>query len=76
MDQIQFGGLPVISVMQGAVIAAGAGNPPMSGLPQATVQFQLPEGWRGIFVGGGATVRWQNYRPGQNDRNDVNRAHI
>lgn len=59
MDQIQFGGLPVISVMQGAVIGGGLELATSTHVRIAAgeVQFQLPEGRRGIFVGGGATVR-------------------
>ncbi len=59
MDSIQFGGLPVISVMNGAVIGGGLELATATHVRIAAgpVQFQLPEGRRGIFVGGGATVR-------------------
>ncbi len=59
MDAIQLGGLPVISVMQGAVIGGGLELATSTHVRIASgeVQFQLPEGRRGIFVGGGATVR-------------------
>jgi len=59
MDSIQLGGLPVISVMQGAVIGGGLELATSTHVRIAAgeVQFQLPEGRRGIFVGGGATVR-------------------
>lgn len=59
MDNIQFGGLPVISLMQGAVIGGGLELATATHVRIAAgpVQFQLPEGRRGIFVGGGATVR-------------------
>lgn len=59
MDSIQFGGLPVISVMSGAVIGGGLELATATHVRIAAgdVQFQLPEGRRGIFVGGGATVR-------------------
>ncbi len=59
MDNIQFGGRPVISVMQGAVIGGGLELATSTHVRIAAgeVQFQLPEGRRGIFVGGGATVR-------------------
>ncbi|MCG6901170.1 MAG: crotonase/enoyl-CoA hydratase family protein [Rhodobacter sp.] len=59
MDQIQFGGLPVISAMFGAVIGGGleiAASTHVR-IAEPSVIFQLPEGRRGIFVGGGATVR-------------------
>ena len=59
MDDIQLGGLPVISVMSGAVIGGGLELACATHVRIAAgeVQFQLPEGRRGIFVGGGATVR-------------------
>lgn len=59
LDQIQFGGLPVISAMSGAVIGGGLEIAAATHVRIAdpSVVFQLPEGRRGIFVGGGATVR-------------------
>lgn len=59
MDQIQFGGLITVSAMYGAVIGGGlelAGATHVRIAESSTV-FQLPEGRRGIFVGGGATAR-------------------
>jgi enoyl-CoA hydratase/carnithine racemase len=59
MDRIQFSGVPVVSVLQGAVMGGGleiaASTHVRVAEPSAT--FRLPEGKRGIFVGGGATVR-------------------
>lgn len=58
-ELIEFGGLPVISVLTGAVIGGGleiAASTHVR-IAEAGVRFQLPEGQRGIFVGGGATVR-------------------
>ena len=59
MDDIQLGGLPVVSVMSGAVIGGGLELACATHVRIAAgeVEFQLPEGRRGIFVGGGATVR-------------------
>lgn len=59
MDQIQFGGLPVVSCLTGAVIGGGLELAAASHVRVAepSVRFQLPEGRRGIFVGGGASVR-------------------
>lgn len=59
MDLIEFGGLPVISAMEGAVIGGGLeiATATHVRIAEPSVQFQLPEGRRGIFVGGGATVR-------------------
>jgi enoyl-CoA hydratase/carnithine racemase len=59
MDRIQFGGLPVVSAMYGAVIGGGlelAASTHVRIAESSTI-FQLPEGRRGIFVGGGASVR-------------------
>lgn len=58
-EMIEFGGLPVISVLTGAVIGGGleiAASTHVR-IAEPNVRFQLPEGRRGIFVGGGATVR-------------------
>lgn len=59
LDRVQFGGLPVVAALQGAVIGGGlevasAAHVRVAG-PDTV--FQLPEGRRGFFVGGGATVR-------------------
>lgn len=58
-ELIEFGGLPVVSVLTGAVIGGGleiAASTHVR-IAEPSVRFQLPEGRRGIFVGGGATVR-------------------
>lgn len=59
MDQIQFGGLPVVSAMRGAVIGGGLelASATHVRIAEPSTIFQLPEGKRGIFVGGGASVR-------------------
>lgn len=59
LDRIQFGGLPVVSAMYGAVIGGGLEIACATHVRVAETSaiFQLPEGRRGIFVGGGATVR-------------------
>ena len=59
MDQIEFGGLPVVSALKGAVIGGGLEIATSSHVrvSEPSAIFQLPEGMRGIFVGGGATVR-------------------
>ncbi|MBF9035715.1 crotonase/enoyl-CoA hydratase family protein [Rhodobacterales bacterium HKCCE2091] len=59
LDRIQYGGLPVVSAMQGAVIGGGLEIAAATHvrIAEPSVMFQLPEGRRGIFVGGGATVR-------------------
>jgi len=58
-DRMQFGGLPIVSALEGAVIGGGLELAVATHVRVAddTARFQLPEGRRGIFVGGGATVR-------------------
>lgn len=59
MDQIEMGGLPVVSAMTGAVIGGGLeiATATHVRIAEPSCIFQLPEGRRGIFVGGGATAR-------------------
>ena len=59
MDRIQFSGLPVISAMTGAVIGGGLelATSTHVRIAEPSTIFQLPEGRRGIYVGGGASVR-------------------
>jgi enoyl-CoA hydratase/carnithine racemase len=58
-DQIEFGGLPVLAALTGSVIGGGMEIAACAHVRVAepSVRFQLPEGRRGIFVGGGASVR-------------------
>ncbi|MDW4500051.1 crotonase/enoyl-CoA hydratase family protein [Sulfitobacter sp. D35] len=59
MDAIQFSGLPVVSAMFGAVIGGGLELAAATHvrIAEPSTVFQLPEGRRGIYVGGGASVR-------------------
>ncbi|MBB97733.1 MAG: enoyl-CoA hydratase [Rhodobacteraceae bacterium] len=59
MQKIQFGGLITISVMNGAVIGGGLelASATHVRIAEPSTIFQLPEGRRGIFVGGGASVQ-------------------
>ncbi len=59
MDLVQYGGLPVVSAMQGAVMGGGLELAAATHvrIAEPSVKFQLPEGKRGIYVGGGATAR-------------------
>ncbi len=59
MDRIQYGRIPVISAMFGAVIGGGLELAAATHvrIAEPSTLFQLPEGRRGIFVGGGASVR-------------------
>lgn len=58
-ESIEHGGLPVLSALTGAVIGGGLEIACSTHvrIAEPSVRFQLPEGRRGIFVGGGATVR-------------------
>jgi enoyl-CoA hydratase/carnithine racemase len=59
MDLIQFCGVPVIAAMNGAVMGGGLELAAACHVrvAEVTARFQLPEGVRGIFVGGGGSVR-------------------
>lgn len=59
MDRIQFSGLPVVSALCGAVIGGGLelATATHVRVAEPSTIFQLPEGRRGIYVGGGASVR-------------------
>ena len=59
MDRIEFGNVPVISAMFGAVIGGGLelATSTHVRIAEPSTIYQLPEGRRGIYVGGGATVR-------------------
>jgi enoyl-CoA hydratase/carnithine racemase len=59
LDTIQYGGLPVVSAMFGAVIGGGLeiATATHVRVAEPSTVFQLPEGRRGIFIGGGASVR-------------------
>jgi len=61
-DKIQHGGIPVIACLQGAVVGGGLELASAAHIRVADVStyFSLPEGTRGIFTGGGATVRTAN----------------
>jgi len=57
--RIQFGGIPVLAAMHGAVIGGGLELAAAAHIRVAEPNtiYQLPEGRHGIFVGGGASVR-------------------
>jgi (methylthio)acryloyl-CoA hydratase len=58
-DAIQFGPVPVIAVLHGAVVGGGLELAASAHLRVAETSafYGLPEGTRGIFVGGGGSVR-------------------
>ena len=59
LEAIQFGGRPVVTAMQGAVIGGGleVATATHVRVADSTTFYQLPEGRRGFYVGGGASVR-------------------
>ena len=59
LDAVQFGPVPVIAALHGAVVGGGLELASAAHIRVAdeTTFFALPEGTRGIFVGGGGSVR-------------------
>ncbi len=58
-DKIEFGKVPVVSVLHGAVVGGGLELAAATHIrvAEASTYYALPEGSRGIFVGGGGSVR-------------------
>ena len=58
-NQIQFGRAPVIAVMHGAVVGGGLelASATHIRIAESSAFYTLPEGKRGLFVGGGGSVR-------------------
>jgi enoyl-CoA hydratase/carnithine racemase len=58
-DAIQFGPVPVIAVLHGAVVGGGLelASSMHIRVAEASAFYGLPEGTRGIFLGGGGSVR-------------------
>jgi len=58
-ELIEFGSLPVVAVLHGAVVGGGLELAAATHIrvAEASTFYALPEGSRGIYVGGGASVR-------------------
>ena len=58
-DAIQFGRVPVVAVLHGAVVGGGLELAAATHIrvAESSAYYALPEGSRGIYVGGGASVR-------------------
>lgn len=58
-EKIEFGALPVVAVLRGAVVGGGLELAAAAHVRVAerSAYYALPEGQRGIFVGGGGSVR-------------------
>ena len=61
MDKFEYGPYPVVAAMHGGVIGGGLelATSCHVRVAEPTAFYQLPEGRRGIYVGGGASVRVQ-----------------
>ncbi|HEX8330521.1 MAG TPA: crotonase/enoyl-CoA hydratase family protein [Hymenobacter sp.] len=59
LDQVQFGTVPVVAVLHGACVGGGLelASACHIRVAEASTFYALPEGQRGIFVGGGGSVR-------------------
>ncbi|MER0441495.1 crotonase/enoyl-CoA hydratase family protein [Emticicia sp. W12TSBA100-4] len=59
LDKVQFGPVPVVAVLHGAVVGGGLelASACHIRVAETSTFYALPEGQRGIFVGGGASVR-------------------
>ena len=59
VNRIQYGGVPVVAALNGAVMGGGLEIAAACHVrvAEAGTMFRMPEGQRGIFVGGGGSVR-------------------
>lgn len=60
--KMEYGGVPVIAALKGAVVGGGLelASAAHIRVADASTYFALPEGQRGLFTGGGATIRVTN----------------
>ncbi len=58
-NKMEYGGVPVVAALKGAVVGGGLELASAAHVRVAdeTTYFALPEGQRGLFTGGGATIR-------------------
>ncbi|MCR9125830.1 MAG: crotonase/enoyl-CoA hydratase family protein [Rhodobacteraceae bacterium] len=58
-NKMEYGGVPVIAALQGAVVGGGLelASAAHIRVMDHSAYFALPEGQRGLFTGGGATIR-------------------
>lgn len=58
-NKMEYGGVPVIAALKGAVVGGGLelASSAHIRVADADTYFALPEGQRGLFTGGGATIR-------------------
>lgn len=58
-NKMEYGGVPIIAALKGAVVGGGLelASATHIRVMDQTTYFGLPEGQRGLFTGGGATIR-------------------
>lgn len=58
-NKMEYGGVPIIAALQGAVVGGGLelASAAHVRVMDQSAYFALPEGQRGLFTGGGATIR-------------------
>lgn len=58
-NKMEYSGLPIIAALKGAVVGGGLelASAAHIRIADETTYFALPEGQRGLFTGGGATIR-------------------
>lgn len=58
-NKMEYGGVPIIAALKGAVVGGGLelASAAHVRVADAGTYFALPEGTRGLFTGGGATIR-------------------
>ena len=58
-NKMEYGGVPIIAALKGAVVGGGLelASSAHIRIADKTTYFALPEGQRGLFTGGGATIR-------------------
>lgn len=58
-NKMEYGGVPIVAALQGAVVGGGLelASAAHIRVMDTTTYFALPEGQRGLFTGGGATIR-------------------
>lgn len=61
-NKMEYGGIPIIAALKGAVVGGGLelASAAHIRVADASTYFALPEGQRGLFTGGGATIRVAN----------------
>lgn len=58
-NKMEYGGVPIFAALKGAVVGGGLelASAAHVRIADASTYFALPEGQRGLFTGGGATIR-------------------